>query len=151
MIGPRDWYVAFYDTPGPRRRLWGVFTWHRPGFGHCSAFGYCPEADVWIFADWTAEGLAIFALDDERVDAMLLGLADIAVILETKTAGERPFPLGWPLFCVSMTKHLIGLKSWAWTPWQLYRALLRRGARRRFQELTATIREHEHDPRKIET
>jgi hypothetical protein len=146
MIGPKQWFVAFYDAPvtGPAR-WWQIFTRHHRGFGHCSAFGYDPATRIWLYVDWTASGLAVYSFDDQTVETLLCAFAARGVILESDVGDARVNLPSLPLYCVSVVKHLIGYKGFAVTPWQLYRALKRRGAREMFTALRATIAEANHE------
>lgn len=129
MIGePAEWYIAFYDTRAQEgRRWWHWFT--RPGFGHCCAFGYVRATETWILIDWTAEGLSVQALRGETVDALIVESVSRGVVLAARPCpGGTRSGLRLPvLYCVPMVKHLLGLDSWAVTPWQLFCELKRRG------------------------
>lgn len=137
-LSPAEWYVAFSDRGrGEARRWWHLFT--RAGFGHCCAFGYVRATKVWVLVDWTAEGLAVLTLRDETADALIVESVNRGRVLAVRQGGDFPaHGLRLPvLYCVPMVKHLVGLRSRAVTPWQLFCELRRRGC----PEMFASVRQ----------
>lgn len=122
----RTWLVVFLDTDNPTR--W----WHRfmrPGYRHCLAFGF--DGRSWIQVDCLFNLLDIRSYAEAEMSLVLEALAGYRarILVLERTVVSRPL-LGLPVYCVSTVKHLLGLRCWALTPWQLYRALEKRGARR---------------------
>jgi hypothetical protein len=110
-----------------------VFT--KPGFRHCFAFRYLAKADLWVVVDWSNRGLSLGTVPKEAVDLIIIavnqsGGAFLEILAKPQNSRVIP-PL--PLYCVTAIKELVGLRDWrVITPWQLYCALLRRGAQRMF-------------------
>lgn len=119
------WIVIFCDGPGGRR--W----WHwlfKPGFRHCFALGW--DGRCWLQVDGLSNILDVrsFADVEMRVVMALLREAGAAAIAVDRRVVSRGIFRG-PLYCVPTVKHLLGVRACALTPWQLYRALRRRGGR----------------------
>jgi hypothetical protein len=120
----RVYLLFFGDTP--RRAWWANFL--RPGFRHIAAMSYHADAERWVYVDPALRWTVIRILTQEPAGRQ------IAVLLEQSTAvlrmASRPGRGGAPAFpwCVGQIKALIGVRTWALTPWQLYRSLIRRGA-----------------------
>jgi hypothetical protein len=131
VLSPGKWIIAFYD--GGPRNWWDRFT--RPGFRHCFAVRYLEPMDAWTLVDWNNHGLIIDFLPKRFIDAMIVGVNDAGGVFleaEVQPTRRRIVPLT-PLYCVSAVKDLIGLRAWrVITPWQLYCALMKRGAQRMF-------------------
>lgn len=113
----------------------GVLTWHvafeqgRTPWGHVLAFAF--DGRAWVVIDPHMRWTEVFTLaPGEEFDAWLADLAFRATILRITGAG-RGNPLGG-LFCVGKVKHLIGLRSGAFSPGGLKRDLLRAGAQQVF-------------------
>jgi hypothetical protein len=128
---PGVWVVAFIDN-GPGF-WWDVFS--RPGFRHCLAFRYMAEIDAWALVDWGSEGFFIEFLPKRFITGLIAGVKQSGgcfLEIEAKKMPPRMLP-SFPLYCVSVMKHLIGLKDWrVFTPYQLYCALLKNGASKMF-------------------
>lgn len=125
------WYVAFYDTPD--RRWWYCLT--RRGYGHCAAFGFLPGANVWLVTEWNAGGLMVAAIDREALDDYIALVCRHGCVLEPPAGMKRRRVAYRPrlgLYCITAVTELLGLSTWALTPWQLACALRRRGAREMF-------------------
>jgi hypothetical protein len=119
------WLVAFIDTAN-ETRWWHRFV--RPGFRHCLAFGF--DGRCWLQVDCMLNLLDVRSFAEAEMTLVLEILASHhARILAVHRARpvSRPVPR-FPIYCVSTIKHLLGTRSRALTPWQLYRSLLRQGA-----------------------
>lgn len=133
LFPPTDWIIAFFGDEAVEKRWWHVFT--KPGFRHCFAFRYLVKADMWVAVDWSNTGLSLGTIPKEAVDIIIIavnqsGGAFLEILAKPQERRAIP-PL--PLYCVTAVKELVGLRDWrVVTPWQLYCALLRRGARRMF-------------------
>jgi hypothetical protein len=119
------WLVVFLDTVNEPR--W----WHRfvkPGFRHCLAFGF--DGRCWLQVDCLLNTLDIHSYAAAEMPLVLEILASheariLAVRRQPPVSRPTPRLL---LYCVSSVKHLLAVRTRAATPWQLYKALLRKGA-----------------------
>lgn len=118
-----------FDRRSERFLRWLIRLTCRPGFQHC--FAYKPIANP-------PNGL--YLLVDPRSNGMNVMVATVPQILDDGYDGvyyasyEVPdYQRGWRprglLTCVSVIKHLLGVRAW-WiiTPHQLYRHLEKQGA-----------------------
>lgn len=123
----------------PDRRLWlcffsqgqGSAWWKRflpYGFCHVSAAAWYVEAERWVFVDATRAGVTIEVWRADDFNARLgLLIRDSHAILRVPSADEPIFPpRAW--WCVGMVKALLGYRTRALLPHQLYRHLLQKGA-----------------------
>ena len=120
----RNWLVFFGNAPKD-----SVARLLRPGFQHVCAVGCDAEHRVWVFYDPSAQGTRIDAMPwGEAVDRRLGEIAAASpYCLRFAPAGERRFVP--PVFsCTGAIKALLGVRSSALSPYQLYRHLLVRGA-----------------------
>lgn len=130
----KDWLIAFYDPPTDRA-WWHAIARRKPGFGHCMAIGYDTVRDTWIILDWTWERLSMAQFPDRDLSALIAAIThpDSGGRVLTLPLDWEPEP-GWPVifpglaYCVTHIKHLIGLRNWALTPYQLFCALRAKGA-----------------------
>lgn len=133
VFTPGKWTIIFHDNGTKPEHWWDLFT--RPGFRHVYALRYLQPLDAWVMVDWSNVGLAIEFLPKRFVDALILGVnahGGRFLDVEVKAAPRRLIPFV-PLYCVSAMKELIGLRSWkVITPYQLYCALMKTGAKRIF-------------------
>jgi hypothetical protein len=100
----------------------------KPGFRHVTACSYYATEDRWIVFDPASCGTAVEVyLPDEfgAVLAALLESATVAVRFPSEHARRRAPVCGW---CAAAVVGLLGVRTAAITPYQLYRALLARGA-----------------------
>lgn len=124
------WYVSFVelvsgDAPLP---LWRHLC--RPLFRHCFALGYCPVARQWVVVDPLSHGLLVMLPSFREVDAIVAGIRlsrGRSLAMKVGDCGRRR--RRGPFYCVQVMKYLLGMQSSAITPYQLYRAMLRRGAK----------------------
>lgn len=120
----RLWLVFFAD---PR----GVAWWCRclrPGYRHCYAASWYHDADRWIVFHPTRRGHVIECFTAEAFPARLTQfLAESSTVLRVASRHSRwtAPAMAW---CVAEIKALLGVRSWAMTPWRLSRDLLARGA-----------------------
>lgn len=98
----------------------------KPGFRHC--FVILRGGDKWISIDPLAHMTRIQLHDDlqGRDVEQLLGEHGLTVVnTHLREAAPKLAP---PMMCtcVEMVKRILGIHAWhVWTPWQLYRHLLR--------------------------
>lgn len=122
---PIHWNVCFCRT--------GFHPWLDavlPGeFKHVRAFGYVPLEDTWVFVDCNLAGMTVRSA---RAGSAVLNnliaawIDDSAVVLMPQREHRRLLP---GLFCVGLTKRLIGSASGALLPSGLYRHCLANGGR----------------------
>lgn len=127
------WWVVFCDGDVGRPHWWDAFT--RPGFRHCYAFR-CLAPDVTM----------VIAPMVHRIEQGLVGRMPAALIELAKSGGSRVLvvervvseydpardglvPRGPVITCATVLAYLIGVPfAWRFTPWQLWKQLLRHGA-----------------------
>jgi len=122
---PKHWQLCFSET--------GLAPWLDrliPGrFKHVRAFGFVPLEQLWIFVDCNPIGIQVKAVRDKS--------AAFDVLIRAWTAGcevvlveHRVHRRFWPgLYCVGVTKRLIGSDSGALLPTTLHRHCLATGGR----------------------
>ncbi len=126
----QDWLVAFVsleDAPPYTR-------WLRDGFHHVILLGFHPKTGDWTYFNWTSDSLELTRLSWDQATGVIAALGQRAGALVRyrrdldEAGGVRirvPF-----LYCVEVAKHLLGIDSfWCVTPLQLYRELVRSGAK----------------------
>jgi hypothetical protein len=120
------WLIVF--MPRNQIDMWTLFTWHRKNFDHCLALRYDPVAAVWLHVEWSSHGLYCEPITQTEVDLILARcVMDNWPCLKYHTKVYYHMPI-FGYYCVNVIKHLVGLKSWSVTPYQLYCALKKRGA-----------------------
>ena len=100
----------------------------REGFGHVLALRYDPKKHLWIRMDWNRYCMDVGWNDSEEVELIFsqLFFGGSCVLFKPKWQ-ESGTTRSIALYCVSAVKHLLGVKSWALTPFQLYRHLMANG------------------------
>jgi hypothetical protein len=105
------WYVAFSARiPNP---LWN---WLIPGkWKHVSAFGFCEEANTWLFLDPEFTGTKAYIVVPHEVDRYIsAAMAEGAILCmpASKLSGANIRSVS----CCTMTiRHLLGIRGWS--PW----------------------------------
>jgi hypothetical protein len=118
-----DWYIAFADTDV--FHPWDVVTCK--DFRHCFAFRW--DGYNWILVDYIGSWLEVQVMpyyhEDDVPDIMLAKGFKIVYVRKHR---RDKFILRGLMTCVSVMKHLLGIRSW-WviTPKQLYNYLKRKG------------------------
>lgn len=113
-----------------RAGVWWL-RWLRPGFRHC--FAAVDDGVQWLTVDPLLHRLEIrasglpsgfdLAAEYRRMELVVLEIAPHPVTLRC-----APFGI---FSCVETVKRLLGFRArWVFTPWQLYRFLVRRAADR---------------------
>lgn len=123
-MSERLWLVFFTEPTGAA--WWARVL--RPGFRHCYALSWYADQERWVEFNPSRTGTVIRLWREEEIAPRLARLLDEAsVVLRVASRSNR---LNAPLFafCTAEVKALLGVRSWAWTPFGLYRVLLRRGA-----------------------
>lgn len=119
-----SWLVAFVKRG---RDHW--IDWFLPsGFRHVFAFGYVPEADVWLLYDVQFARTQVKVIPDELVGSHIeYAWEEGALIKVPHIKAAAPPLLRWGFWCVPAIKHLIGVRSSALTPKGLYDHLVKIG------------------------
>lgn len=121
-----EWIVIFADRPPGNRRWWHWFTCK--GFAHVCATTYDPLHGLWLFVDWNMYNLEPKVLGEAEADILFSLMYEGATFLRyTSHRPKRATTRSVCLYCVSMIKHLLGVKSFAVTPYQLFCALKKNG------------------------
>ena len=125
-----DWIIGFCDINRPRT-FW--FPLLKPGFRHVITLKYDVNKKIWIYLNWGLRGLSVKALDHDEVDRIIAFVhRHNGKFLAAKSQRSiYQFPL-MPCSCVTATRHLLGIKKTYFTPYQLYCALLKLGAKPMF-------------------
>ena len=136
-----EWHVAFFDRPGPTY-WWDAFT--RPGFRHVLAFGFDPDAKVWLFYDPALQGTTVDALAPDAAGKLITGITHAAtVILRCKPAAETGRLPRLGFWCVPAICHLLGYRPplrCALAPFPFYQHLLARGCQPSFERVRDEFR-----------
>lgn len=121
---PRRWLVMFAE---PRSPAWWARVL-RPGFRHCYAVAWYADQECWVEFNPTRVGTVIRLWKKEDFPARLtVMLAESTVVLRVIARADRGNAPAIA-FCVGQMKALLGIRSWALTPFGLYRDLRKRGA-----------------------
>ncbi len=125
MVNIDEWFVAFGEFQ-PGRHWWDLFT--QPRWRHCFAFG--TTGKEWIVVDSISIRCFVGTVSGEEIDQMIAGIRlDGFPILRMKAVRLHSHRQIEPLYCVSVIKHLLGIRSrLTLTPKQLHREMLKRGA-----------------------
>lgn len=129
LLPIRAWFVGFTDFGIAE----GAPRWHRlftsKGFRHVLLVGFDVRAERWVVVDSMCGTLRVEIMTGPQVDYFLWYVAEHGQLLHWQV--EQPGPWWRPtLTCVSLAKHALGLRCMALTPRQLYRWLLKHGAKR---------------------
>jgi len=126
-----DWIVIFRDVvdAGP---FWWDYVFHtRKGFRHVCAIAYQPNSYHWIYVDWTSKYMQTWIYHPQRAkDVIEWAKKDAnATLVSYRPRQDKNSVFNIPvLFCTEAMKHLLGIKRFfIWTPWQLYKYLMRTG------------------------
>lgn len=129
--GPIEWQVFFVDR---EELYWFDYLFHtRQGFRHCFVVGYQPQSYQYILMDWMGHKLQMEILHPWRYQQLMEALEEkqhTIVTFRPNVDDESISLLRQPLlYCVEAVKHLLGIRNFfIWTPYQLYRELLKRDA-----------------------
>lgn len=122
----KEWFIAFTDRTNTK-------FWYDPlikkGFKHCYAFTYDKSAGVWLIFDPAVDSLVIRALSFKKAERFLRTLKGIDTVLEVNIEKEPLFFTRHFQSCVTQIAHLVGVNIVIPTPYHLYCALVKRGAR----------------------
>lgn len=125
-----DWLIIFIDKEEPNA-WWDYFFHTRKGFKHVFAMAYQPGSYHWLFMDWTSKYLQFWMYHPERANDVIKWAKNSAnaTIVSYRPTKQKNSVFNVPvLYCTEAIKHLLGLKKFfIWTPWQLYKYLMRTG------------------------
>lgn len=142
---PLEWYIAFVcPTEDKPRRWWHA--WMKGPYDHCFAFGYVPHK-AWVLVDWSSQGLMVRLLEPKEIGALVVEIYRAnGLILGHAAVVDNIVMPRLPIYCVSMVKQLLGLRSFAVTPTQLAGELQAMGCRRMFGATEAILRGGHEQP-----
>lgn len=126
-----EWHVVF--EPGPRRKWWDWLLHN--DFRHVQMFAWVPLADAWLIVNSTHVGTRILMVPDGDDMWHRIGCwkANGARILRASVSEIATLQSRTGLWCVPVTKHVLGVKSGAWRPQALYRDMIKAGATPSFE------------------
>lgn len=123
-MSERLWLCFFGDTVGGA--WWAHFL--RPGFRHIAAASYFADQERWVVFDPSRRRTVIHVLTEDQIGPVLGQMLErSSAVLRVASSAER---MNAPALacCTGSIKALLGIRSWALTPFGLYRDLLARGA-----------------------
>ena len=127
----KEWHVAFCDVKRPNF----VQKILKPGFRHCWAFTFDPDADVWLVFDPAWYNCVIRAVPKPVIGAFINRAISEGPVL-CMPVQQRPIRKSRIfLSCVSQISHLVGVDLFLATPYQLFCELQKNGAETRFKEI----------------
>ena len=125
------WFVGFSDSMGPIA-WWQLFT--KECFRHVYMYTRFGE-DTWLTVSMSRGGLVITNFSEKG--AIDLGFPNIHVFLADLWHGRVilashglvttaiEIPRMAPFTCVELARSLLGIDKMLWTPWQLYRYIIK--------------------------
>lgn len=127
MINSRDstrWWVVFKDAD---RRHWYT-RFLKSGYEHAFCFTEI-RPNTMLMVNARESEFEFLVLDDVAWNWVrtCLGQGWRVVVVEVE---RTDYGLGkrWPFWtCVTVVAHTLGIPTWAFSPWQLYRHLIKRG------------------------
>jgi len=95
----------------------------RRGFRHVWVATIDESGAYWVAHDIRVEGQVTRVLADAAFDLAAYYREQGCTVVTTQRRAARILGPVLANSCVGLTKHILGLRSFALTPWQLYRAL----------------------------
>lgn len=121
---PQFWMVFF----GPGQNPGALARCLPRGWQHVCCASFQPESGMWVYVNPARDRTYILALTPDKFnghfDYLLL---TSTAILQFPAQDRRRFSPTWAS-CVGTVKGIVGIRSWAFTPYGLYRDLLALGA-----------------------
>ncbi len=124
-IEPSEWLILFHErsTPWVARLCPGRFK-------HVSALAFVPDAQAWVLLSWELARMRVGLIGDDDFERWFAAASEDAAVLRLPAP---PFDHGpWcprlGMTCVTMVKHLLGVRSSALWPDGLWRDLVAHGA-----------------------
>ncbi|MBL4837653.1 MAG: hypothetical protein JKY34_08740 [Kordiimonadaceae bacterium] len=124
---PLRWVVGFSDFAKPR---W--FTrFMKPGTAHVFTLGYLPISNRWLVVQHCFNTLEICLLTPQRVLDFTIMMEEFnTTYVNCLPVRKQQLVLRGNMNCVSVTKHLLGMKApFVWTGAQLKAHLINGGAK----------------------
>lgn len=126
-----EWLIFFISVPV--KRWINKIGLTRPGFEHCLGVQYCPQHDRWVMLDWNYCGADIVMLDELDLHHLFLWAAQFdATVVNYKSPRldyQEKITRMLPMNCVISMLHALKLNTrWIYTPFQLYKHLMKSGA-----------------------
>ena len=123
-VQPDEWWLCFHTTAaGP----WTSFLAFGK-FKHVSAFAYYPGHHKWLLYSVNLTGVHLALFDASDVHYLIAYSRDaVCVRFKLRAARWNGVLSRLAFYCVPAIKHLIGLRCVAFTPDQLYRAVMKHG------------------------
>jgi len=121
------WYVGFHGPVTPRV----VDRLSPPGWQHCLCFGFHAQSNRWLVYDVTERRTLIFALSPADFPTWLAAMKINRGLRVLRVEPQDNGPTLWTrfgLYCVTAVKHIVGSRSRALRPIDLWRDLLAAGA-----------------------
>ncbi len=113
---------------------WRLFTAHRPQFGHVFIIYYDVDNNIWIKFECASQRFVIDTYKGEDADWLVGYLIENCICLDCETEHTVIYAPRFT-YCVSIAKHFVGIRSpWILTPYQLYCELIKKGAKRIFEQ-----------------
>jgi len=121
---PQFWMVFFGPGANPGR----FARWLSPRWQHVCCASFQPDKDLWLYVNPARDRTYVLAMTPTEFNAHFGHLLNTSTaILEFPVEEDRRFSPTWAS-CVGMVKGIMGIRAWAFTPYGLYRDLLKRGA-----------------------
>lgn len=119
------WYVGFTDCTGPVR-WWNIFT--QKNFRHI--YLYAEVGKHVVIFTMTRGGLVTTMMEittEVNVHKYLMGLYEAHLVLPARglVSPTVSIPRLAPFTCVELARSLLGIDKMLWTPWQLYKHLIK--------------------------
>lgn len=123
-----EWFVAFGDGvygPTPRWVRWIT----RPGFRHCWAFGFDPDARCWLMVFPTFERVVIEIANPAEITAQIAAArAGVIRVLRVQPGAAGPRRPRVLVTCAGAIAAVVGIRGSALRPQSLFRQLVACGA-----------------------
>ncbi len=129
----RRYYVVFTDRLSPHRHWWDIFT--RKGWRHCyvlwQPLSQTHQPVIQVSAMFWGVGVHYTNghIDDACSILMREDWCSSILVVDCQLPGSLPFACRGPITCVTIIKAMLGIRARRiWTPFQLHRYLINKGA-----------------------
>ncbi len=119
-----EWYVCF---DGVDNKHW-IQRYLKKGFYHCYAFKESPGGKFYIVVNATRShtDVDLLLINDDNFNKLTNVNKFVRVIVSIDTKKDRGHLCRFN--CVEQVKSLLGISEfWTWTPYQLYKRLIKNG------------------------
>jgi len=124
----KTWHVIFGEAQNP---VW----WQKllkPGFRHVSALGYDLKGECWLYFDPGWDGITLRAATTGEADTIIAMAMLDGKMLQFDVQDNIVIKPRLFMTCVSQVLHLIGCNKFIFTPYKLFCALRKLGAKDSF-------------------